>query len=74
MGLIISQLVDKVLNGLGKKECKLLMIGLDAAGKTTILYNFKMNEVVDTMPTIGFNVESFQYKKLSMTAWVCKTL
>lgn len=38
-------------------------------GKTTILYNFKLNEIVDTMPTIGFNVENFQYRKLSMTAW-----
>lgn len=33
------------------------MVGLDNAGKTTILYQFLMNEVVQTSPTIGSNVE-----------------
>ena len=36
------------------------MTGLDAAGKTTILYKFKLGEVVTTIPTIGFNVETLQ--------------
>jgi GTPase SAR1 family protein len=35
------------------------MLGLDAAGKTTILFKMKLNEVVNTIPTIGFNVETF---------------
>ena len=43
----------------GKKEVRLLMLGLDAAGKTTILYKMKLNEVVNTIPTVGFNVETF---------------
>ena len=30
------------------------MVGLDAAGKTTILYKLKLGEVVTTIPTIGF--------------------
>jgi GTPase SAR1 family protein len=34
-----------------------LLIGTDAAGKTTILYQLKLNEVITTIPTIGFNVE-----------------
>jgi hypothetical protein len=33
-------------------------VGLDAAGKTTILYKLKLGEVVTTIPTIGFNVET----------------
>ena len=33
------------------------MVGLDAAGKTTILYKLKLGEIVTTIPTIGFNVE-----------------
>merc|ERR1719361_734562 len=33
------------------------MVGLDAAGKTTILYKLRLGEVVSTIPTIGFNVE-----------------
>ena len=48
---------------------RLLMIGLDAAGKTTILYKLKLGEVVTTIPTIGFNVETVEYKHISFTAW-----
>lgn len=43
------------------------MVGLDAAGKTTILYKLKLGEVVTTIPTIGFNVETVQYKKIEFT-------
>ena len=45
------------------------MVGLDAAGKTTILYKLKLGEVVTTIPTIGFNVETVEYKKISFTVW-----
>jgi GTPase SAR1 family protein len=34
------------------------MFGLDAAGKTTLLYKVKLDEDVTTIPTIGFNVET----------------
>ncbi len=44
----------KALSGLlGKKEMRILMVGLDAAGKTTILYKLKLGEIVTTIPTIG---------------------
>merc|ERR1739842_118237 len=39
------------------------------AGKTTILYKLKLGEVVTTIPTIGFNVETVEYKNLSFTVW-----
>ena len=42
-------------------------VGLDAAGKTTILYKLKLGEVVTTIPTIGFNVETVEYKNISFT-------
>ncbi len=45
------------------------MVGLDAAGKTTILYKLKLGEVVTTIPTIGFNVETVEYGNLSITVW-----
>merc|ERR1719356_2121870 len=45
------------------------MVGLDAAGKTTILYKLKLGEVVTTIPTIGFNVETVEYRSLSFTVW-----
>ena len=48
----------------GKKDVRILMVGLDAAGKTTILYQLKMEETVKTMPTLGFNIETFEYKKV----------
>jgi len=45
------------------------MVGLDAAGKTTILYKLKLGEIVTTIPTIGFNVETVSYKKINFTVW-----
>jgi len=50
-------------------EVRTLFIGLDAGGKTTILYKLKLGEVVTTIPTIGFNVESVKYKNISFTIW-----
>uniref|UniRef100_A0A4W3IWK4 ADP-ribosylation factor n=1 Tax=Callorhinchus milii TaxID=7868 RepID=A0A4W3IWK4_CALMI len=44
-------------------------LGLDAAGKTTILYKLKLGEIVTTIPTIGFNVESVEYKNICFTVW-----
>ena len=49
--------------------CFTLTVGLDAAGKTTILYKLKLGEVVTTIPTIGFNVESVEYKNICFTVW-----
>ena len=59
----------KLFEGFGKKEMRILMVGLDAAGKTTILYKLKLGEIVTTIPTIGFNVETVDYKNISFTVW-----
>jgi len=45
------------------------MIGLDAAGKTTVLYRLKLSEKVVTIPTIGFNVETVEYRNLKLVIW-----
>ena len=66
MGFLFSRIWDKLL---GKKDVRILMVGLDAAGKTTILYQLKMGETVKTIPTIGFNVETLEYKNLNFTVW-----
>jgi ADP-ribosylation factor protein 1 len=50
MGLSFSKLFNDLF---GKKEMRILMVGLDAAGKTTILYKLKLGEIVTTIPTIG---------------------
>ncbi|KAK5002918.1 Arf GTPase arl1, partial [Elasticomyces elasticus] len=52
-----------------KKEIRILILGLDNAGKTTLLYRLKIGEVVTTIPTIGFNVESVTYKNLNFSVW-----
>lgn len=45
------------------------MLGLDAAGKTSILMKLRLGEVVTTTPTIGFNCESVDYKNLHFVMW-----
>ena len=45
------------------------MLGLDAAGKTTILYRLKVGEVLHTVPTIGFNVETVEYRNVTFQVW-----
>ncbi|XVF15498.1 hypothetical protein REPUB_Repub09cG0159000 [Reevesia pubescens] len=66
MGMAISRLLRMLF---AKKEMRILMVGLDAAGKTTILYKLKLGEIVTTIPTIGFNVETVEYKNVSFTVW-----
>jgi GTPase SAR1 family protein len=39
------------------------------AGKTTILYRLQIGEVVTTIPTIGFNVETVTYKNIKFQVW-----
>ena len=45
------------------------MVGLDAAGKTTILYQLKLGEMTQTKPTLGFNVETVSYKNIEFMVW-----
>ncbi|KAI3980548.1 hypothetical protein MKX01_025113 [Papaver californicum] len=66
MGMAISRLVRMLF---AKRDMRILMVGLDAAGKTTIIYKLKLGEIVTTIPTIGFNVETVEYKNVSFTVW-----
>ncbi|XP_056404797.1 uncharacterized protein LOC130296823 [Hyla sarda] len=59
MGLLLSTLHRALLKFTGY-QARILMCGLDAAGKTTILYKLTMHETVTTIPTIGFNVETVE--------------
>uniref|UniRef100_A0A7S2H8H0 Uncharacterized protein n=1 Tax=Haptolina brevifila TaxID=156173 RepID=A0A7S2H8H0_9EUKA len=66
MGIVIS----KTLSLLSfRQKTRILMLGLDAAGKTTVLYRLKIGELVMTVPSIGFNVEQITYKNVDMTIW-----
>lgn len=69
MGKTLSALRG-LLDTFSSKKSKILMLGLDSAGKTTILYQLKLNRAVDTIPTVGFNVETVQpTRNVSFTVW-----
>lgn len=66
MGGQFSKMMGRIF---GSKEMRLLMLGLDAAGKTTILYKLKLGQDVTTIPTVGFNVETVTYKNVKFNVW-----
>ncbi|EGF79243.1 hypothetical protein BATDEDRAFT_17007 [Batrachochytrium dendrobatidis JAM81] len=66
MGGIFSSLLSRLW---GSKDVRILILGLDGAGKTTILYRLQIGEVVTTIPTIGFNVETVTYKNIKFQVW-----
>ena len=45
----------------GVKERRVLMCSLDNAGKTTLLYALKLQSIIQTIPTVGFNVETISF-------------
>lgn len=52
-----------------RKPVRVLLLGLDAAGKTTILYHCVLGKVVTTIPTIGFNVETCKINEAEVVVW-----
>ena len=64
----LKQLYDSF--GDQSRHARILMLGLDGAGKTTLLYKLKLVNKVNTIPTIGFNVETIQVtNSVSFTVW-----
>ena len=66
MGFIFSKLFARLF---GKKEVRLLILGLDNAGKTTVLYQMQFGESKITVPTLGFNVETVKYENITFQMW-----
>ncbi|TPX34430.1 hypothetical protein SeMB42_g07322 [Synchytrium endobioticum] len=66
MGSFVSRLTARLA---GSREMRILMLGLDCAGKTTILYKLTPSPPIATIPTVGFNVESVVYKKTRFNVW-----
>eukprot|EP01012_Entosiphon_sulcatum_P063010 TRINITY_DN8988_c0_g1_i1.p1 TRINITY_DN8988_c0_g1~~TRINITY_DN8988_c0_g1_i1.p1 ORF type:complete len:235 (-),score=64.05 TRINITY_DN8988_c0_g1_i1:145-849(-) len=56
-------------SGPSEPELRALLFGLDEAGKTQLLYRLKLGELVQTIPTIGFNVENLSHKGVQVTIW-----
>ncbi|THD27722.1 ADP ribosylation factor protein 5B [Fasciola hepatica] len=65
MGLLLSVL----WRIFGTSNHKVLIVGLDNAGKSTILYQFVLKEAVHTSPTVGSNVEEVKWRNLHLIMW-----
>lgn len=52
-----------------QKEVRLILIGIDLAGKTTVMNQLRYKEAKPTTPTVGFNFESIQYKNMNLNIW-----
>lgn len=69
MGLTLSSWIDEFVSQF-YKPTNILILGLDNAGKTQILYCMKMGHAItNTVPTLGFNLEEISYKHLTFKAW-----
>jgi len=66
MGNPLSRLFQRFFE---KRESRLVMVGLDGAGKSTLLYKLKLGEVTQTIPTIGFNCETVEFKNQKSMIW-----
>ena len=75
MGNTLRTMIDGWFVGPADAEStqtRIMMLGIDNAGKTSILYRLKLGEVITTVPTVGFTIDRLEYKSLSFTVWdVC---
>ena len=69
MGLFLTKIEKIFYSFSSNSKKKILIVGLDFAGKTTILYKLKLGEVVSPIPIIGMNLESVVYKNVSIISW-----
>ncbi|XP_007660883.1 ADP-ribosylation factor-like [Ornithorhynchus anatinus] len=69
MGILLTRLWN-ALAGFSGLQARVLLLGLDAAGKSTILHRWKFNEAVHTIPTVGFSVETLELPgHVTFTVW-----
>ena len=48
---------------------RLLILGLDNAGKTTVLKKFNGEDISQIEPTLGFNIKTLEYKGFKLNCW-----
>jgi len=66
MGGISSKAISRLISS---KEVRILVLGLDDAGKSTTLVKLQLGDVITTLPTIGLQIEALEYKKTSFITW-----
>jgi len=52
-----------------EKEMRILMLGLDNAGKTTILKKFNGEDISEIAPTLGFNIKTLEHRGYQLNCW-----
>ena len=67
MGFIFSKILDFFSRS--RNKFKIILLGIQNAGKTTILYRLSIGQLVKTTPTIGSNVEEISYNNIKLQAW-----
>ena len=67
MGFIFSKILEFFTKN--RDNFKIIILGMQNAGKTTILYHLSLGQFVQTSPTIGSNVEELNYNKIKIQAW-----
>ena len=67
MGFIVSKILDFFSRS--RSNFKIIILGIQNAGKTTILYRLSLGQLVQTTPTIGSNVEEISYNNVKLQAW-----
>lgn len=63
MGAWLSALMGK------KKQINAVMLGLDSAGKTSLLFRLKYDKLIVTIPSVGFNLEKIETKNMTFSIW-----
>ncbi|EZG68195.1 ADP-ribosylation factor [Gregarina niphandrodes] len=69
MGSFVSKALSSLSAYFGQRQAKILILGLDNAGKTTILYRLQLDENVETVSTLAFNAESIEYQNIKFQVW-----
>ncbi|KAM9836677.1 ADP-ribosylation factor-like protein 2 [Aulostomus maculatus] len=52
-----------------EREMRLLMLGLDNAGKTTVLKRLNGEDVSTISPTLGFNIKTLEHRGFKLNIW-----
>eukprot|EP00658_Telonema_sp_P-2_P031227 TRINITY_DN23415_c0_g1_i4.p1 TRINITY_DN23415_c0_g1~~TRINITY_DN23415_c0_g1_i4.p1 ORF type:complete len:185 (-),score=42.12 TRINITY_DN23415_c0_g1_i4:319-873(-) len=52
-----------------EKEMRLLILGLDNAGKTSVMQKFNGEDISGIEPTLGFNIKTLEYGGFTLNFW-----